>query len=192
MQTITLDNKLSFESHVSSICKKASQKLHALTRIANYMDLSKRRTLMKTFVISQFNYCPLVWMFHSRKLNNRINSIHERALRITYKDYKSSFNELLQKDNAVTIHQRNLQALATEIFKIKNDLSPEIMKEVFELKEPSYNLRSKENSFKRGIVRTTNYGLQSIRYLARKIWELVPDELKNCQSLHKFEDLIKS
>ena len=127
---IKIDNKLSFESHVSSLCKKASQKLHTLTRIANYMDLSKRRTLMKTFVISQFNYCPLVWMFHSRKLNNRINSIHERALRITYKDYKSSFNELLQKDNAVTIHQRNLQALATEIIKIKNDLSPEIMKEV--------------------------------------------------------------
>ena len=97
-----IDNKLSFESHVSSICKKASQKLHTLTRIANYMDLSKRRTLMKTFVISQFNYCPLVWMFHSRKLNNRINSIHERALRITYKDYKSSFNELLQKDNAAS------------------------------------------------------------------------------------------
>ena len=71
---------------------------------------------MKTFVISQLNYCPLVWMFHSRKLNNRINSIHERALRITYKD---SFNELLQKDNAVTIHQKNLQAVATEIFKIK-------------------------------------------------------------------------
>ena len=66
------------------------------------------------------------------------------------------------------------------------------MKEVFELKEPSYNLRSKENSFKRGIVRTTIYGLQSIRYLAPKIWGLVPDELKNCQSLHKFKDLIKS
>ena len=65
---IKIDNKLSFESHVSSTCEKASEKLHALTRIANYMDLSKRRTLMKTFVISQFNYCPLVWMFHSRKL----------------------------------------------------------------------------------------------------------------------------
>ena len=98
----------------------------------------------------------------------------------------------MQKDNAVTIHQRNLQALATEIFKIKNGFSPEIMKKVFELKEPSYNLRSKEDSFIRGIFRTTNYSLQSIRYLAPKILELVPDEIKNCQSLHKFKDLIKS
>ena len=58
------------------------------------MDLSKRKILVKTFVVSQCNYCPLVWMFHSRKLNNRINSIYECALRISYKDCKSSFNEL--------------------------------------------------------------------------------------------------
>ena len=67
------------------------------------MNLSKRRALMKTFVISQFNYCPLVWMFHSRKLNLCINSIHERALRVTYQDCQSTFLQLLQKDNSVTI-----------------------------------------------------------------------------------------
>ena len=70
---IKFDSKLSFKNHVSSLCKKASQKMHALTRIVNYMNLSKRKGLMKTFVISQFNYCPLVWMFHCRKLNHRIN-----------------------------------------------------------------------------------------------------------------------
>ena len=141
------------------------------------MNLSKRKALMKTFVISQFNYCPLVWMFHSRKLNHRINSIHERALRVTYQDYQSTFLQLLQKDNSVTIHQRNLQVLATEIFKAKNDLSPEIMKEVFELKEPipSYSLRSTGNYFVRENVKTTDYVTQSITYLAPKIWDLVPD-----------------
>ena len=55
----------------------------------------------------------------------------------------SLFLHLLQKDNSVTIHQQNLQVLASEIFKAKNDLSPEIMKELYELKEPSYSLRSK-------------------------------------------------
>ena len=189
---IKFDSKLSFENHVSSLCKKASQKLHALTRIVNYMNLSKRKALMKTFVISQFNYCPLVWMFHSRKLNHRINSIHERALRVTYQDYQSTFLQLLQKDNSVTIHQRNLQVLATEIFKAKNDLSPEIMKEVFELKEPSYSLRSKGNYFVRGNVKTTHYGIQSIKYLAPKIWDLVPDQIKHCGSLTKFKHFIKS
>ena len=124
---IKFDSKLSFENHVSSLCKKASQKLHALTRIVNYMNLSRRKSFMKTFVISQFNYRPLPWMFHSRKLNYRINSIHEKALRVTYQDYQSTFLQLLQKDNSVTIHQRNLQVCSTEIFEAKNDLSPEIL-----------------------------------------------------------------
>ena len=101
---IKIDTKLSFENHVSSLCKKASQKLHALARIVNYMDLSKRKSLMKAFITSQFNYCPLIWMFHSRELNNRINRIHERALRLVYQDNSLPFAELLEKDNSVTIH----------------------------------------------------------------------------------------
>ena len=101
---IKTDNKLLFENHASSLCKKTSQKLHALARIVNNMDLSKRKCLMKAFVTSQFNYCPLIWMFHSRELNNRINRIHERALRLVYQDNSLSFTELLEKDNSVTIH----------------------------------------------------------------------------------------
>ena len=83
---IKIDTKLSFENHVWSFCKKASQKLHELARIVNYMNLSKRKSLMKAFVTSQFNYCLLIWMFHSRELNNRVNRIHERVLRLEYQD----------------------------------------------------------------------------------------------------------
>ena len=103
-----IGTKLSFENHVSYLCKKASQKLHALARIANYMDVSKRKCLMKVFVTSQLNYCPLIWIFHSRELNNRINRIHEQALKLVYQDNSLSFAEVLEKDNSVTIHQRNL------------------------------------------------------------------------------------
>ena len=83
---------------------------------------------MKAFVISQFNYCPLIWMFHNRALNNRINKIHERTSRLVDQNKNLSFSELLELDNAVTMHQRNLQVLVTEILKVKNSLSPEIMK----------------------------------------------------------------
>ena len=151
------------------------------------MNLSKRKALMKTFVTSQFNYCPLVRMVQSRKLSHHINSIHERALRITYQDYKTTFLELLPKDNSVTIHQQNFQVLATEIFKAKNDLSPKVMKEVFKLKGPSYSLSSKGNYFVCGNVKTTHYGIQSIKYLAPKMWDIVPDQIKHCGSLTKFK-----
>ena len=103
---IQIDNMLDFSEHVSALCKKVSLKLHALARISNYMSTPKLRMILKAFIESQFSYCPLVWMFHSRTLNNRINSLHERALRLVYKDPKFSFEELLQMDNSFTILHR--------------------------------------------------------------------------------------
>ena len=102
---VLIDPNLNFEKHVSNICKKAANKLFALSRMSTYLGTDKLRLLMRAFVTSQFQYCPLVWMFHSRKMNNKINRLHERALRIAYKDYTSSFVSLLEKDRYVTIHQ---------------------------------------------------------------------------------------
>ena len=91
------------------------QKLNALARVTPFMDTNKKRTIMKAFVESQFSYCPLIWMFQSRGLNSKINRIHERALRITYNDKSSTFQELLHKDNSVLIRHRNIRVLATKI-----------------------------------------------------------------------------
>ena len=86
---------------------------------------------MKAFIDSQFGYCPLVRVLHSRTLNLRINKIHERALRFVYNDSISTFKELLRLDKSFTIHGRNVQSLAIEVFKVVHNLSPEIMREVF-------------------------------------------------------------
>ena len=129
---------------------------------------------MKAFVISQFNYCPLSWMFHNRALNHRINEIHEWALRLVYQNKNLPFSELLELGNAVTIHQRNLQVLATETFKVKNNLSPEIMKQVLDFQEPYYNLHSETIQFRRENIKTTKYGIQSVKFLETKIWSKVP------------------
>ena len=86
---IIIDSELSFEEHMSSLCDKVSRKVNALGRIANFILFEKRRTIFKAFIDSQFNYCPLIWMFHSRSINNRINRIYERALRLIYSNYNS-------------------------------------------------------------------------------------------------------
>ena len=69
---VIFDNKLKFEKHIKTICQKANRKLNALARITPYMELTKQHILMNAFFESQFNYCPLIWMFHSCKLNNKI------------------------------------------------------------------------------------------------------------------------
>ena len=76
---VTIDNKLNFDEHITKLCKKASQEIHALARISNFMSQEKLCIIMKAFIESQFGYCPLIWRFHSRTLNNRINRLHERA-----------------------------------------------------------------------------------------------------------------
>ena len=91
MLDINFDYKLKFTNHIEKICKKASRKLNALARIALYMGIRKRRTLMNTFFKSQFNYCPLIWMYCNRSLNNKIDQLHERSLR-TLPKYPTTCN----------------------------------------------------------------------------------------------------
>ena len=98
---------------------------------------------MKTFVEFQFNYCPLIWMFHSRHLNNKINNAHEKALRIVYSNYKSSFQELIDKDASFSMHHRNIQTFAIEIYKHVYGISPAIMGLTFKISRTlPYNLRT--------------------------------------------------
>ena len=76
---ITIVSELNFENHLSTICNKVSRKINPIGGIANYMPLEKRGIVIKKFIESQFNYCPLILMFHSRTMNNKINRLHERA-----------------------------------------------------------------------------------------------------------------
>ena len=184
-----IDSKLTFNDHVTDLCKKASSKLHALARISNYMTLKQRKIIMNTFITSHFGYCSLVWMFHSRSLNNRINKIHEKALRLVYNDSLSSFEELLEKDNSFTIHERNIQTLAIELYKVANNISPEIMKLVFPLEN---KLRyPNQNIFITSNVKTVSWGTESLRHIGPKIWQKIPNSIKILKTLNLFKNKIR-
>ena len=100
---------------------------------------------MKTFIESQLAYFPLVWMFHGRIMNKKIYHLHERALRIVYEYYKIYFEDLLKRDDSVTIHHKNIQSLAIELFKVKQNLSNSAFCNIFQIRSISYNLRSQTN-----------------------------------------------
>ena len=135
----TVDNKLSFEPHFSLVCKKISQKIHALARVSKFISKKKLRFIVKAFILSQFSYYPLVWMCHSRTLDNKINKLHERALRLVYDDKQSTCEELLNINKSITIHHRNLQVLVTELYKVHYGLAPEPMNDIFEKRGVTYN-----------------------------------------------------
>ena len=188
---VTVDSNFTFEKHINELCKKGNQKLHALARCAKYMSTEKRRTLFKAFVVSQFNYCPLVWMFHIKELNGRINSLHEKALRLIYQNRNLSFEELLKLDKSVSIQYRNLQYLLTEIYKVKIGLSPPTMNDILTLDEnASYNLRSGVTVTRRNI-RTNKFGFETITTIGAVLWRNLPNDIKNSDSLNTFKHRIK-
>ena len=154
---ILFNNKFDFDEHVTSLCRKVS----------HYMNLAQSRVIMNAFIFSQFGYCLLVWMLHSRKLNNHINNIHESALRIVFRDYESTFQQLLKHNKSVSIHQGNLQLLAIEIFKTKNGLNPVIMEDIFKFKNLTYNFCNAE-TLNRSNVHSVKYGTETITSLSAK------------------------
>ena len=86
------------------------------------MIFQQRRPLMRSFVEGQFGYYPLVWIFHGREINRKINHVHESSLRVAYRDYNSSFKDLLRKDKSVWIHRRSSQSFPVELFKMNENL----------------------------------------------------------------------
>ena len=187
---VRIDSDLTFKEHATSICTKANQKHHALTRVSKYMSLQKHRVLIKPFINSQFNYCPIVWICHSRSLNNKVNDFHERALCIDYQDVQSSISALLVKDNSFPLHQKNLKLIIIEISKLKINVYPEIMNEIFNFsKKYGYELK-RSNSLSRSNVHSTDFGIESITNIAAKIWNKIPHETKEACSLAVFRSKI--
>ena len=144
---------------------------------------------MNAFVESQFSHCPLIWMFcHSRRLNKRINHIHERGLRIVYEDYTSSFAQLLKINGSVSIHHRNIQLVAILMFKVKYGICPEIMRDIFQL-------NANPNPRTTFIIPKVNgefMGKLSLRYFGPVVWEtMLPDKYKDITDLDKFKEDIK-
>ena len=137
---------------------------------------------MNPLFLSQFAHCPLAWIFHSRELNHKIKRLHERCLRVVYHETISSFKELLQKDNSVSVHLGSIQVLVTEMLRVYKSMFPKLMTKAFPLSQPYFSIRT---------VKSVYYGAEPLGFLGPNIWELVPAQLKNVESLEAFESSVK-
>ena len=94
---IQIDDKLNFNLHISKICKSAANQLNALIRLKQFLSFHAKEVLINSYIISNFNYCPLVWMFSSTQSLNKIENLQKRALRFLYDDFEASYKDLLSK-----------------------------------------------------------------------------------------------
>ena len=157
--------------------------------MASFLIFDRKQILFKAFFESQFKYCPLVWVFCSRRANNRINKLHEWALRLLYDDYESSFLDLLAIDGSFTVHQTNIQTLLLELYKIKHNVSESCLKNLFSVVNGNYNLHFQFNFGVLGIS-TVFYGADSIRYFGSIIQNGLPNDLRNICDFDLFKTTI--
>ena len=188
---LTSDDKLSFEMHVSAICKKASGQLNALKRLSPHLTYKSRKAAVDAFILSNFNYCPLVWYCSTAREQQKIERIQQRALRRIHDDYEFDYTVLLDRSNTVTMNVKRMRALCIEIYRPLNSLSPKYMKELFKLNSPVYSSRRSQNLHVPRVNQTT-FGLKSIWYEGPKIWNHLPNSFKSAENLKIFKYLIKS
>ena len=189
---VWIDCKLSFTEHLSQLCKKASRQLNALSRISRFLDTSSKVIIYNSFIRSNFEYCPLVWHFCGKTNNNKLEKINERALRILYKDYESTYRDLLQYGNTSSILESRNRNITLEVLKCIKGISPPCLRALFELKQFSYSFR---NSVKlvQPMKKTSTYGLRSLSYLGAKLWNDLPFYVCDIENVdvNQFRNILK-
>ena len=163
-----IDYELKFKKHINELCRKASYKNHALQRIRRYLSVDEARLFANAFIDRQFNYVPLIWMFAGK-----------------------SYDELLELNKDLSIHQRYFHYLSTEVFKSIMHLNPQFMWSYFEEKPMPYNLGD-GNKLVLPITKSLRFGINSLRFRGSLLWNNLPVSVKNCQNLNVFKLELKN
>ena len=190
---IHLDDKLNFNLHVSNICRSTANQLNALIRLKHYLSFNAKRVLINSYIISNLNYCPLVWMFSTAKSLNKIESLQKRAPRFSYNDYTISYEGLLEKAGKVKMNVYRLRNLCVEIYKTIKKLNPEFMNDIFKVRE---NKRVVREQYKLNLEtpewKQVTFGAKSLKVYGSKVWNSLPSHIKTSENLTKFKILMKN
>ena len=140
---VHIDDKLNFNHHINKLCKSAGTQVNTLTRLKSFLGLKERAVLVNSFIYSNFDYCPLVWMFSHKRSLDKIESLHKRALRFLLIDYENSYEELQEKSGKCNMRLQQIRFLCIEIYKSINRLNPDFIKNIFEMKTNNRIVREK-------------------------------------------------
>ena len=160
-------------------------------RFKGIFNLKEREIMYNTFILSNFNYCPIIWHFCGKVYSKKIEHIQERALRFMFNDKTSSYVSLLEKCGYTTLLLRRIKTIASEVFKSLHNLNPSFMNEMFEMKNLTYDLRDSHILFQPKFKKIT-YGKNTFKYYGAHIWNVLPNNIKTCTDIVKFKSLLKT
>ena len=186
---IQIDSQLNFNMHINNICKSAANQLNALIRLNCFLGIDEKKVLVNSFVLSNFNYCPLVWFISSTKSWKKSKIFRKGPL----DSYESPYEKLLEKSDKSTINLRSHRSLCLEVFKTVYELNPSFMNDLFQLRESNRPVREKYR-LNLNVPKTNQvkFGTKSLRNLAPKIWNSLPPNAKSADNLNSFKALIKN
>ena len=189
---VHIDDKLNFNHHINKLCKSAGNQLNALTRLKSFLGLKERVVLVNSFIYSNFDYCPLVWMFSHKKSLNKTESLHKRALRFLLNYYENSYEQLLEKSGKCNMNLQRIRFLFIERYKFVNSLNPNFMKNIFQMKKNNRVVRERYKlNFNIPRTNQVTFGTTSLKSYGPKIWNALPFNIQTAENLEAFKALVK-
>ena len=184
---IDIDDKLNFDSHINNLCIKTGGQLNSLYRFNKYLSMPAKKLAINSYIYSNFSYCPLIWHCSSAKSKVSIENMQKRALKLI--DDSQSLEDF--KPGKSSMEVKRLRSLALEIYKTLNHLNPDYMFEIFKQTENRNSQRFKNNIASQSFNQI-KYGKNSIRVLAPKLWNSLPNEAKSLPTLEAFKNFMKT
>ena len=165
--------------------------MNALARISKYLDVKSKTIISNSFILSNFNYCPLAWYFCGKTNNQKLDKLQERSLRILYCDYSSHFQDLLGNTSTESILTTRIKCIVSEVFKSLYKLNAPCLHDMFKINKTSYDVRV--TKLEQPLRRTTNYGLRTFSYIGSRLWNLLVQEYPEVphMDLGQFKSLLK-
>ena len=185
------DDQLSFNAHVDRICTKAGRQVSALQRLTGVLDYESRLAIYKSFIMSNFDYCPIVWLFTSRASITKNGKNSRKSTEVCPRGLSFQLRRNARKiESWLNTNEWVEKKLSIEIYKLLNGLSPDYLSVMFERSKNPYGVRD-NNKLIQPIKKSTNNGLKSFQYFGAHVWNILPIDIKNSLSICEFKNLIK-
>lgn len=187
---VLIDDRLNFNNHVASLCKKISKQIAIICRFRKLLSFQTKLTLYEAYILPYFTYCSTVWMHCGKTTSAKLEKLNERALRSVLNNSTSTYITLLETVNMPTLHNGRVQDMCILIYKIIHGTTSNPLSTLLTLRNNSHNLRGELILVQPG-VNTTKHGLNTFRYFGPKIWNSLNNDLRTSRTLKEFVTRIR-